>query len=214
MIAAPPAGHTVIDAVIIVRLHGCVLAVITADKYAHDFICRFSSGILSLGIRPVQLIDTHHKLIRADLLDYLTGFPIFMVSRSSPLRLGYSFLAAFRAAQDIVAFGPFNYRKLLAIGAVRLCFGAAIIVVIEQIVRHDMLICPALQVGGRLRHTAHFVPNYSISLVAADFRLSVTDILLIIVQMPQHQCRICFNMDVSCNRMTSCFFIKHTSGQE
>ena len=101
MIAVPPASHTVIAAVIIVRLHCCVLAVITADKYAHDFIRGFSDAILSFGIRPVQLIDTHHKLIRADLLDYLTGFPILMVGGSFPLCLGYDFLSALWAAQTV-----------------------------------------------------------------------------------------------------------------
>ena len=214
MITVPPVGHAVIPAVIIVRLHGCVLAVITADKYAHDFIRGFSDGILSFCIRPVQLIDTHHKLLRADLPDHLTGFSVLMVGGSFPLCLGYDFLSALWAAQNIVVFWSFDYGEFLAIGAASLCFCATVIVVIEQIVRHNVLIRPAFQVGERLRHTAHFVPNYSISLVAADFRLSVTDILLIIVQMPQHQCRICFNMDVPCNRMTSCFFIKHTGGQE
>lgn len=214
MIATPPVGCAVIAAVIIVGLNGYLFAVIAADEYAHDFICGFSGSILPFDVGPVQLIDAHHKLLRADLLDYLTSFPVFMVGSPSPLRLVYDLLVTFWAAQNIVVFGPFYYRKLLAIGAVHLCFDSAVIVVIEQIVRHYVLICPALQVGGRFRHTAHFVPNYSITLVTADFRLSVTDILLIIVQMPQHQCRICFNMDVPCNRMTSCFFIKHTSGEE
>ena len=146
MIAAPPVGHTVIAAVIIVRLNDCLFAVITADKYAHDFICRFSGGILSPGIRPVQLIDAHHKLLRADLLDNLTGFPIFMVSSSSSLRLGYGFLAAFRAAQDIVAFWPFNYRKLLAIGTKDLRFRLVSVIRIKQIVRHDISVNPVCQV--------------------------------------------------------------------
>ena len=186
MVAVPPSGHTVIAAIIIVGLNSCLFTVITADKYAHDFICVFSGSIPSLGIRPVQLIDAHHKLMRADLPDYLTGFPVLMAGGSFPLCLGYDFLSALWAAQNIVAFWSFDYRKLLAIGAVRLCFGAAIIVVIEQIVRHDVLICPALQVGGRLRHTAHFVQNHCIPLVAADFRLSVTDILLVSIQMRQY----------------------------
>ena len=137
-----------------------------------------------------------------------------MVSSSSSLRLGYGFLAAFRAAQDIVAFWPFNYRKLLAIGAVRLCFGAAIIVVIEQIVRHDVLICPALQVGGRLRHTAHFVQNYSIPLVAADSCLLVTDILLVPIQFPQNFRGITFCSDIPGNRIESSLFIKHAGLQK
>jgi hypothetical protein len=115
-------GHAVIPAVIIVRLHGCVLAVITADKYAHDFIRGFSDGILSFGIRPVQFIDTHHKLLRADLPDYLTGFPILMVGGSFPLRLGYDFLSALWTAQNIVVFWSFDYGKFLAIGAAGLCF--------------------------------------------------------------------------------------------
>ena len=121
-ITVPPVGHAVIPAVIIVRLHGCVLAVITADKYAHDFIRGFSDGILSFGIRPVQFIDTHHKLLRADLPDYLTGFPILMVGGSFPLRLGYDFLSALWTAQNIVVFWSFDYGKFLAIGAAGLCF--------------------------------------------------------------------------------------------
>ena len=121
MIAAPPTGHTVIAAVIIVRFYDCLFAVITADKYAHDFIRGFSDAIPSFGIRPVQLIDTHHKLLRADLSDHLTCFPVLMVGGSFPLRLDYDFLSALWAAQNIVVFWSFDYGKFLAIGAAGLC---------------------------------------------------------------------------------------------
>lgn len=174
----------------------------------------FSGGILSFDVRPVQLIDAHHKLMRADLLDYLTSFPVFIVGSPSPLRLGYDLLVTFWAAQNIVVFGPFYYRKLLAIGAVHLCFDSAVIVVIEQIVRHYVLICPALQVGGRLWHTAHFVQNYSIPLVAADFCLLVTNILLVPIQFPQNFRGITFCSDIPGNRMASSLFIKHAGLQK
>ena len=214
MMAVPPMGHTIIVSTIIVGLNGRLFAIIAANKYTHDFIRGFSGGILSFDVRPVQLIDAHHKLMRADLLDYLTSFPVFIVGSPSPLRLGYDLLVTFWAAQNIVVFGPFYYRKLLAIGAVHLCFDSAVIVVIEQIVRHYVLICPALQVGGRLWHTAHFVQNYSIPLVAADFCLLVTNILLVPIQFPQNFRGITFCSDIPGNRMASSLFIKHAGLQK
>lgn len=165
-------------------------------------------------IQDVLASYAHHKLMRADLLDYLTSFPVFIVGSPSPLRLGYDLLVTFWAAQNIVVFGPFYYRKLLAIGAVHLCFDSAVIVVIEQIVRHYVLICPALQVGGRLWHTAHFVQNYSIPLVAADFCLLVTNILLVPIQFPQNFRGITFCSDIPGNRMASSLFIKHAGLQK
>lgn len=95
------------------------------DDSLLEIFCKeynFKENYILQGLRPVQFIDTHHKLLRADLPDYLTGFPILMVGGSFPLRLGYDFLSALWTAQNIVVFWSFDYGKFLAIGAAGLCF--------------------------------------------------------------------------------------------